>query len=298
MLIPYLTATTETDIYKASHESQLLHAFEPKPGLFIAESPNVIERALTDGYKPISFLVEEEKLNNPQIKMILSENEDVPAYYASVETLNKLNGYCMTKGLLCAMRRRELPSLEDILKDAHRIAILEEIVNPSNLGSIFRNAAALGLDAVILTSGCTDPLYRRAARVSMGTVFQIPWTIINKTNKYAGINNTPEISPIQLPDKHLNRTIQLPRPTAEISMIKELGFKCAAMALRKDTISIADIALKKEDRLALILGTEGEGLLDETISLCDYTIKIPMYHEVDSLNVAAASAIAFYELMR
>ena len=264
----------ELDIYARLKESQLQHYFEPAPGLFIAESPNVIERALNSGCKPYSILVE-----NPQIdkeaKEIIARCGNVPIYTAPFEVLTKLTGFQLTRGLLCAMYRPALPSVKEICKNAHRIAVLENVMNPTNIGAIFRSAAALGMDAVLLTSGCSDPLYRRASRVSMGTVFQIPWTYFDKKEFSTQIENSSQ-----------NYILKL----------RELGFTTAAMALKDNSTSVDNPIFQSCDKLAVILGTEGEGLCEETISSCDYTIMIPMAHGVDSLNVAAASAVAFWEL--
>ena len=257
------------DIYARLNENQLVHYFEPELGLFIAESPNVIERALNAGYKPISFLMERKNIEK-EMKQILDRCDHVPVYTADLEVLTKLTGFHLTRGALCAMKRREYPSVEEICKHAKRIAILENVVNPTNVGAIFRSAAALHIDAVLLTPGCSDPLYRRASRVSMGTVFQVPWTYIG------------------------SRSSDWPNPL--LSTIKDLGFKTAAMALSDNSVSIDDPNLMNEEKLAIILGTEGDGLADATIADCDYTVKIPMSHGVDSLNVAAASAVAFWQL--
>jgi len=259
----------ELDIYARLNENQLAHYFEPALGLFIAESPNVIERALNAGYEPLSFLMERKNIDK-EMKHILERCENVPVYTADLDVLTKLTGFHLTRGALCAMRRREYPSVEEICKNAKRIAILENVVNPTNVGAIFRSAAALHMDAVLLTPGCSDPLYRRASRVSMGTVFQVPWTYIG------------------------NRSSDWPNPL--LNTIKELGFKTAAMALSDHSVSIDDPDLMKEEKLAIILGTEGDGLAEATIADCDYTVKIPMSHGVDSLNVAAASAVAFWQL--
>ncbi len=253
-------------LYTAYNENQLQHIYEPAPGVFIAESPNVIQRALQAGYEPLSFLTEESEL--PKAEALLAEAGDVPAFVLSAAEFRQLTGFPMTRGLLCALRRRPLPPVEAIVKDARRIVVLENVVNPTNVGAIFRSAAALGMDAVVLSSGCSDPLYRRAARVSMGTVFQIPWTIFPKKR---GEQNG-----------------------ADMEMLRALGFQAAALALRDDSIGIEDPRLRETERLALVLGTEGEGLLPETIAACDYTVKIPMAHGVDSLNVAAASAVACF----
>lgn len=259
---------TELDIYARLSESQLLHYREPGMGVFIAESPNVIERALTAGYEPVSFLVDINQLKG-QTLQIIEKYPDVPVYTAESEILSSLTGFHLTRGMLCAMNRKKLSSVKELCKDAKRIAILEEVVNPTNIGAIFRSAAALNMDAVLLTRGCSDPLYRRAARVSMGTVFQIPWTIFEKDMEW---------------------------PDTSMGVLHELGFKTVAMALKKDSYAIDDPVLLQEERLAIVLGTEGDGLMSDTIAECDYTAMIPMGHGVDSLNVAAASAVAFWEL--
>lgn len=258
----------ELDVYARIPEVQLLRFYEPKPGLFIAESPKVIQRAANAGYQPVSFLVQHKDLEK-EGKELLQKFPGIPVYTADYEVLVKLTGFALTRGMLCAMTRRDLPSVEDICKNARRIAILENVVNPTNIGAIFRSAAALHMDAVLLTPGCCDPLYRRATRVSMGTVFQIPWTYFHKKVSW---------------------------PEAGMEQLRSLGFKTVAMALRNDSISIDAPALQAEEKLAIILGAEGDGLVDVTITGCDYTVKIPMSHEVDSLNVAAASAVAFWEL--
>ena len=249
------------DVYARLTEAQLAQTPGPKTGLFIAESPKVIARALDAGCKPVSILVERGNLNDETTESI-NRCGDVPVYIGENAVLAQLTGYKLTRGLLCAMERPALKSTEEVVQNTRRIAVLEDVVNPTNLGAIFRSAAALGMDAVLLTPGCSDPLYRRSARVSMGTVFQVPWAFLD-------------------------------RP---IGYLRELGFKTAAMALKDDTISIDDPQLQAENRLAVLLGTEGEGLTDAAIAQCDYTVKIPMYHGVDSLNVAAASAVAFWEL--
>lgn len=261
--------TSELDIYARLNEAQLLHYYEPELGIFIAESPNVIERAIRGGYEPLSFLVEKKQYTGKTKELIDTFNE-IPVFIAEYNILSKLTGFNLTRGMLCAMRRRRLPSVADICKNARRIAILEDVVNPTNVGAIFRSAAALNMDAVLLTPACSDPLYRRASRVSMGTVFQIPWTYIGT-------------------DTHDWQTNGL-------STLKSLGFKTAAMALRQESVSIDDPTLMAEDKLAILLGTEGDGLFHTTIEGCDYTVCIPMSHGVDSLNVAAASAVAFWQL--
>lgn len=258
----------ELTIYTEHSEKQLATIYEPKEGLFIAESPKVIERALDAGYEPVSFLAEKGQLK--EAEDIFDRIEDVPVYIAPDEQLAELTGYHLTRGLWCAMRRKTLPTLEEVCRDARRIVILEEVVNPTNVGALFRCAAALGMDAVILTGGCSDPLYRRASRVSMGTVFQIPWTMLSKKE---GV-----------------------WPTQTVSTLRELGFKTAAMALKEDSVGIDNRQLNAEDKLAIILGTEGDGLARDTIADCDYTVMIPMAHGVDSLNVAAAGAVAFWQL--
>ena len=293
----------ELQIYYNLNEAQLFHYFEPKPGIFIAESPKVIERALDAGCVPMSFLMEKkhvktqakeilarcEKLQSQDIKQtdkmeaengnssMAAEHDipvctaecEIPVYMAEIEVLAKITGYQLTRGMLCAMYRPTMPSVEQLCKNARRVAILENVVNPTNVGAIFRSAAALGMDAVLLTPACADPLYRRASRVSMGTVFQIPWTYFDKSASW---------------------------PDGAMDVLHKLGYKTAAMALRDDSVSIDDEKMMAEEKLAIVLGTEGDGLADHTIADCDYTVKIPMTHGVDSLNVAAASAVAFWQL--
>lgn len=261
-------AAPELDVYARTSEVQLLRYYEPEPGVFIAESPKVIERALHAGYQPVSFLIEHKDLER-EAGEILKKYPDVPVYTAEYEILVKLTGFALTRGMLCAMRRNPLPLAEEICRNASRIAVLENVVNPTNIGAIFRSAAALHMDAVLLTGGCSDPLYRRAARVSMGTVFQIPWTYFDKKTAWPGEG---------------------------MQLLKNMGFKTAAMALRDDSVGIDNQTLQAEEKLAIVLGTEGDGLSSQTIADCDYTVKIPMSHGVDSLNVAAASAVAFWEL--
>lgn len=261
-------AAPELDVYARTSEVQLLRYYEPEPGFFIAESPKVIERALHAGYQPVSFLVEHKDLER-EAGEILKKYPDVPVYTAEYEVLVKLTGFALTRGMLCAMRRNPLPLAEEICRNASRIAVLENVVNPTNIGAIFRSAAALHMDAVLLTGGCSDPLYRRAARVSMGTVFQIPWTYFDKKTAWPGEG---------------------------MQLLKNMGFKTAAMALRDDSVGIDNQTLQAEEKLAIVLGTEGDGLSSQTIADCDYTVKIPMSHGVDSLNVAAASAVAFWKL--
>jgi len=259
----------ELDVYARLTENQLLNRHEPEKGLFIAESPKVIERALDAGCEPVSILVEKKHLTG-EAAPIISRCGDIPVYCAEFAVLTQLTGFGLTRGMLCAMRRPPLPSIEDVCQNARRIAILENVMNPTNVGAIFRSAAALNMDAVLLTPFCSNPLYRRSSRVSMGTVFQVPWTYLCKE--------------------------QSQWPLDGMALLKKLGFKTAAMALSDDSISIADPQLQNEEKLAVILGTEGDGLAASTIADCDYTVKIPMSHNVDSLNVAAASAVAFYQL--
>lgn len=259
----------ELDVYARLTEAQLLNREEPAKGLFIAESPKVIERALDAGCEPVSLLMERKHID-AQAKDVIRRCGDIPVYTSDLDILTKLTGFQLTRGVLCAMRRPQLKRVEEVVNGAKRIVILENVMNPTNVGAIFRSAAALGMDAVLLTPGCSNPLYRRAARVSMGTVFQIPWTFIGK----------------EMADWPENGMAQL----------HALGFKTAAMALRDDSVSIDDPKLLAEEKLAVILGSEGDGLTNDTIADCDYTVRIPMYHDVDSLNVAAASAVAFWQL--
>lgn len=264
-------ALPELDVFARLTEAQLRNKQDPEKGLFIAESPKVIERALNAGYEPVSLLMEQKHITGDAAD-IIARCGDIPVYTAERDVLAGLTGYELTRGVLCALRRRPLPNVEDLCASARRIAILESIVDPTNVGAIFRSAAALNLDAVLVTPTCCDPLYRRAVRVSMGTVFQIPWTRIGNTHT------------------------DWPHPGMD--RLKALGFKTAAMALSDNSVSIEDPALGSEEKLAIILGTEGDGLSLRTIADCDYTVRIPMAHQVDSLNVAAASAVAFWELRR
>ena len=252
----------ELDVYARLTEAQLLNRHNLKEGLFIAESPKVIDRALNAGCVPVSILVETAHIRGESLEVI-QRCGDIPVYTAPFQVLTNLTGYQLTRGMLCAMRRPELPAVETVCANARRVAVLEDVMNPTNLGAIFRSAAALGMDAVLLTPACSNPLYRRSARVSMGTVFQVPWT-------YLGENWLEDL--------------------------KGMGFRTCAMALRDDSYSVDDPALRQVEKLAVVLGTEGDGLAADTIAGCDYTVKIPMYHGVDSLNVAAASAVAFWEL--
>ena len=252
----------ELDVYARLTEAQLLNRHNLKEGLFIAESPKVINRALDAGCEPVSILVETAHIRSESLEVI-RRCGDIPVFTAPFDVLTQLTGYQLTRGMLCAMRRPPLPTVEDICRTARRVAVLEDVMNPTNLGAIFRSAAALGMDAVLLTPACSNPLYRRSCRVSMGTVFQVPWTYLDP--------NWPET-------------------------LKNMGFSTCAMALRDDSYSIDDPALRAVEKLAVVLGTEGDGLANSTIAACDYTVKIPMAHGVDSLNVAAASAVAFWEL--
>ena len=278
----------ELDIYARLSENDLLCRHKPEEGMFIAESPNVIERAFNAGCVPVSVLIEEKELEKGAAKLLSRpECVDIPIYTAPFEVLSQLTGFQLTRGLLCAMKRPALPSVEEVCKNARRIVIMENVVNPTNVGAIFRSAAALNMDAVLLTAGCSNPLYRRASRVSMGTVFQIPWTYI--------CPDIPKKSPENLKYKMTN-TCPPKWPEDGMKQLRELGFKTAAMALSDNSVSIDNPELLKEEKLAIILGTEGDGLADTTIADCDYTVKIPMAHGVDSLNVAAASAVAFWQL--
>ncbi len=254
----------ELDVYARLTEAQLLNRFEPKKGMFIAESPKVIERALDAHCVPVSFLAERSHIKG-EAAQVIARCGDIPVYTASLEVLTRLTGFQLTRGMLCAMYRPALLPAEQVLEKANRVAVLEDVMNPTNLGAIFRSAAALGMDAVLLTPGCSDPLYRRSCRVSMGTVFQVPWAYL------------PEDWP---------------------ALLRRMGFTTAAMALTDDSVSIDDPVLEQQEKLAVVLGTEGDGLAESTIAACDYTVKIPMYHGVDSLNVAAASAVAFWQLRK
>ena len=259
----------ELDVYARLTEAQLRNRLEPEKGIFIAESPKVIRRALDAGFEPLSFLMERKHITG-QARDIIARCGDLPVYTADSDVLAALTGYQMTRGILCAMRRPRLPDMETLCAGARRVAVLEGIVDTTNIGAIFRSAAALHMDAVLLTPTCCDPLNRRAVRVSMGTVFQVPWTRIGQ-------------EPADWPQPGLRK-------------LRDLGFKTAAMALSDTAVSIEDPALRAQEKLAIILGTEGDGLAAETIAHCDFTVKIPMSHGVDSLNVAAASAVAFWEL--
>ncbi len=264
-------SAAELDVYARLTEGQLKNRREPEKGLFIAESPKVIERALDAGYEPVSLLMERRHIDG-QAAGVIERCGDIPVYTSSPELLTQLTGFQLTRGVLCAMRRRPLRSVEEICAGARRIAVLEDVMNPTNVGAIFRSAAALGMDAVLLTPACSDALYRRCVRVSMGTVFQVPWTVIG------------------------SRLADWPQPG--LSRLRAMGFATAAMALRSDAISIDDPRLAAEEKLAVVLGTEGDGLVGFTIAACDWCVRIPMSHGVDSLNVAAASAVAFWQLSR
>ena len=252
----------ELDVYARLTENQLVNREHPDEGLFIAESPKVIERALDGGCVPVSLLLERKHIES-EAREIVARCGDVPVYTAELPILTQLTGFPLTRGALCAMRRPKIRSIEKVCERARRVAVLENVVNPTNVGAIFRSAAALGMDAVLLTPMCSDPLYRRALRVSMGTVFQVPWTYVDD---------------------------------AWQEQLHNLGFRTAAMALRDDSLCVDDACLQTADKLAVVLGTEGDGLAAQTIENCDYTVRIPMQHGVDSLNVAAASAVAFWEL--
>ncbi len=270
---------SELDVYARLSEGELLNRHEPEKGIFIAESPNVVLRALNAGYEPISLLLERGHIDGQAAEVVVRCG-NVPIYTAEFDVLTQLTGFKLTRGVLCAMRRKALPAVEDVCKGARRIAILEDVMNPTNIGAIFRSAAALNMDAVLLTSACSNPLYRRASRVSMGTVFQIPWTYFGSEAGKAASG-----TPVEWPEQGL-------------SLLREYGFKTAAMALSDDSVSIDDPGLLAQEKLAIVLGTEGDGLAAKTIADCDYTVKIPMAHGVDSLNVAAASAVAFWQLGR
>ena len=259
----------ELDVYARLTEAQLRNRLEPEKGIFIAESTKVIGTALDAGFQPQSFLMERKHIEG-QAKDLIARFPEVPVYTADRAVLENLTGYQLTRGIMCAMRRPKIPTVEEICTGARRIAVLEGIVDSTNVGAIFRSAAALHIDAVLVSPTCCDPLNRRAVRVSMGTVFQIPWTRIGET-------------PAEWPQPGIER-------------LHKLGFKTAAMALSDDSVSIDDPVLGAEEKLAIVLGTEGDGLSHKTISDCDYTVMIPMSHGVDSMNVAAASAVAFWQL--
>ena len=253
------------DLYARLTENQLLNRADPENALFIAESPLVIDRALDAGCKPVSFLMERRHIEGKGREILARCCQDVPVYTAEESVLAQLTGFHLTRGMLCAMRRPKLPTVEAVCRNARRIVVLENVMNPTNIGAIFRSAAALGMDAVLLTCAGSDPLYRRASRVSMGNVFLIPWTYLPEEGDWT-------------------------------QLLRSFGFRTVAMALRDDSVRLDDPRLAAEEKLAIVMGTEGDGLASTTIASCDYTVKIPMYHGVDSLNVAAASAVAFYEL--
>ena len=253
------------DLYARLTENQLLNRADPENALFIAESPLVIGRALDAGCEPVSFLMERQHTQGKGREILARCCQDVPVYTAEESVLAQLTGFHLTRGMLCAMRRPKLPSVEEVCRSARRIVVLENVMNPTNIGAIFRSAAALGMDTVLLTCAGSDPLYRRASRVSMGNVFLIPWTYLPEEGDWT-------------------------------QLLRSFGFRTVAMALRDDSVRLDDPRLAAEEKLAIVMGTEGDGLASTTIASCDYTVKIPMYHGVDSLNVAAASAVAFYEL--
>ena len=253
------------DVYARLTENQLLNRADPDNALFVAESPLVIGRALDAGCEPVSFLMERQHTQGKGREILARCCQDIPIYTADESVLTQLTGFHLTRGMLCAMRRPKLQSVEDICRDARRVVVLENVMNPTNIGAIFRSAAALGMDAVLLTTAGSDPLYRRASRVSMGNVFLIPWTYLPESGDWT-------------------------------QLLRDLGFRTVAMALRNDSVRLDDPRLAAEEKLAIVMGTEGDGLASSTIASCDYTVRIPMYHGVDSLNVAAASAVAFYEL--
>lgn len=256
----------ELKIYSAISEPGLAHYFEPAPGIFIAESAKVIERALDAGYEAISFLVEERQLEN-EAGPLLKRAEEAAVYTASEEILKTITGYPVTRGVLCAMRRKRNKPLEEVLEGAERIVLLEDVENPTNVGAIFRSAAALGIDAVLLSKGCADPLYRRAIRVSMGNIFSINWTFSEDW-------------------------------LSDIEKLKEKGFQTIAMALKEDSVTLDAINPEPSEKIALLMGNEGEGLKEETLTICDKTVLIPMKKGIDSLNVAAASAVAFWQIRK
>ena len=253
------------DVYARLTENQLLNRADPDNALFVAESPLVIGRALDAGCEPVSFLMERQHTQGKGREILARCCQDIPVYTADESVLTQLTGFHLTRGMLCAMRRPKLQSVEDVCRDARRLVVLENVMNPTTIGAIFRSAAALGMDAVLLTTAGSDPLYRRASRVSMGNVFLIPWTYLPESGDWT-------------------------------QLLRDLGFRTVAMALRNDSVRLDDPRLAAEEKLAIVMGTEGDGLASSTIASCDYTVRIPMYHGVDSLNVAAASAVAFYEL--
>ena len=289
----------ELDVYARLTQAQLRNRLEPEKGVFIAESPKVIARALDAGYQPLSLLMERKQITGPAAE-ILTRCGDAPVYTADRELLAALTGFELTRGVLCAFRRPAPRSVEELCRDAKRVAVLEGIVDSTNVGAIFRSAAALNMDAVLINPSCCDPLCRRAVRVSMGTVFQVPWTYLGEETKPETVRN-PDSEEEKEPGTGIERNLE-PEEKADSGnwqkQLHELGFHTVAMALKEDSLSIDDPKLLAEEKLAVILGTEGDGLASQTIADCDYTVKIPMAHGVDSLNVAAASAVAFWELGR
>lgn len=261
---------SQLDIFAKLTENQLAHYYEPEEGLFLAESLKILQRAINAGYEPVCALIEDRMVE--EVQPLFSKFPEVDVYTATFDVLTGITGYHMTGGVLCAMRRRQLPEVADICKGARRIAILEDVVNPTNIGAIFRNAAALGVDGILLSPGSCDPLYKRAIRVSMGTVFQIPWTFFEKRENVW--------------------------PKEGMTLIKDMGFSPVAMALDDRATTIDNPNLRSQEKIAVLLGSEGYGLKSETLARCDYTVMIPMSNGVDSLNVAAASALAFWELCR
>ena len=255
----------ELDVYARLTENQLLNRADPKNAMFVAESPLVIGRAMDAGCVPLSFLMEPKHIEGRGHEILARCADDVPVYTAPLEVLTQFTGFHLTRGMLCCMLRPALPALSELCAASRRVAVLENVMNPTNIGAIFRSAAALGMDAVLLTTAGSDPLYRRASRVSMGNVFLIPWTYLPESGDWT-------------------------------QLLRDLGFRTVAMALHNDSIRLDDPRLAAEEKLAIVMGTEGDGLASSTIASCDYTVRIPMYHGVDSLNVAAASAVAFYEL--
>lgn len=271
----------ELDVYARKSEGQLLNRANPGEGLFIAESPKVVMRALDAGCEPVSLLMEKKHIET-QGAQVLERCPDVPVYVADYEVLVHLTGFALTRGMLCAMRRPRPLSVREACEGASRVAVLEDVMNPANVGAIFRNAAAMNMDAVLLSPACSNPLYRRAIRVSMGNVFSVPWAWLGQEQIRDDTGDLQDHGGVRVC----------------LDELHELGFRTAAMALREDTVSIDDTRLRSEKKLAIVLGSEGEGLATGTIASCDYTVKIPMAAGVDSLNVAAASAIAFWELGR
>ncbi|MBP5332502.1 MAG: RNA methyltransferase [Lachnospiraceae bacterium] len=285
-------------IYRNCNEAQLLHYFEPNGGLFIAESPMVVERALDTGYRPFSMLIDERLLktaNNADITQLLARCGDIPIYCGNETLLGQLTGYKLTRGMLCAMYRKALPAVGEICENASRIAVLYDVENPTNVGAIFRNAAALGIDAVLLTRSSSDPLYRRSLRVSLGTALMLPWTIFETVQN-------PFPSSTNKHDLETTATDCIDGSGKDsgtcIDMLRRLGFTTVAMALCENAVTPDDPVLKNCGKAAIILGNEGFGLPEEVIAECDHTVMIPMQNGVDSLNVAAASAIAFWEFVK